>query len=151
VKNSFNIQELFAPQVLSKRHGTKPHASLPRQELSKDTKNTSWSILVWWDLTITEQNKLLSFIDRRWQGHNVTLTLFCFVCHAEISPQTRVLHEVVLISLKSSWWARGASTWSQTGFGATLWKLLIDYWTHFLNENKPLNRWFSHYNLGPKP
>jgi hypothetical protein len=31
----------------SKCHGTKP-MHMPHRELSKDTKNTIWSILIWW-------------------------------------------------------------------------------------------------------
>jgi hypothetical protein len=80
----------------------------------------------------------------------VTQTLFCFDCHAQISPKPECF-------MKWSWYLWKALDKPEVHrpgfrlFGATLWKLLIDYWTHFLNENKPLNRWFSHYNLGPKP
>jgi hypothetical protein len=45
VKKSFNIQEILHPK--SKRHGTKPMHP-PRPALSKDTKNTIWSIPVRW-------------------------------------------------------------------------------------------------------
>jgi len=46
-------------------YGTKPMHTPPRQELTKDTKNTIWSILVQWSHNYkTKQNKLPSFIDR---------------------------------------------------------------------------------------
>ncbi len=52
-------------------------------------------------------------------------SLFCFVCHAEIS-QAMVLHVTLLISLESSQWV--GVHWLGFGlrlFGATVWKLLI--------------------------
>ncbi len=45
MKKSFDIQELLHRK--SKHHETKPCTPPPR-ELSKETKNTIWSIRVWW-------------------------------------------------------------------------------------------------------
>jgi hypothetical protein len=61
-------------------------------------------------------------------------SLFCLVCHAEIS-QTMVLLATLLVSLESSQWVGGAPTWF---WFETLWSYsveAIDYWNHFLNEN----------------
>jgi hypothetical protein len=50
-------------------------------------------------------------------------SLFCFVCHAEIS-QTTVLHATLLVSLESSQWV-GVHWLGLRLFGAMVWKLLI--------------------------
>ncbi len=51
---------ITSPNVMEPSPCTPPH-----QELSKDTKNTIWSILVQWSHNYkTKQNKLPSFIDR---------------------------------------------------------------------------------------
>jgi hypothetical protein len=49
----------------------------PRQELSKDTKNTIWSIPVWWISQLQiKANYLPSYINIWWAYMNVT----CFSC-----------------------------------------------------------------------
>jgi hypothetical protein len=50
-------------------------------------------------------------------------SLFCFVCHAEIS-RTMALHAVLLVSSESSWQV-GVHQLGLRLFGATVWKLLI--------------------------
>jgi len=50
-------------------------------------------------------------------------SMFCFVCHVEIS-QTMMLHAMLLVSSKSSWW-EGVHWFGLRMFGAIVWKLLI--------------------------
>jgi hypothetical protein len=50
-------------------------------------------------------------------------SLFCFVCHVEIS-QTTALHAMLLVSLESSQWV-GVHWLGLRLFGAMVWKLLI--------------------------
>jgi len=165
VKKSIQYSRTFALQVQTSWN--QAHASLLVKSFPKTPRTWSETSSQFGGSHNykTKQNKtnyLPSEIDgKATVRHNPCFVLFCFDCQRTIS-QTRVLPEVVLISLKSSWWG-GVHRLGFRLFGATLWNLLIiepilsmtinfkifsnklhivesiDYWTHFVNENKIQN------------